>query len=168
MRVARNIMAVPIILLVLMPCIYCLYFQARHQAIKWEMQERLESERLQTIIIPAKNFRWYEQGREIIVNGAMFDVRSVTKQDGNYLVTGLFDEEETELHIAMGRLQEEQGDMAPDASLLPVILSQTLMPFSVETNLTLSETGDEGAYLEGGNETLCNTFLSIQTPPPRS
>jgi hypothetical protein len=59
------------------------------------MKEKLESEQLQTLIIPIKNFRWYEEGREIVFEGMMFDVRSVTKQGDNYVVTGLFDHMET-------------------------------------------------------------------------
>jgi hypothetical protein len=167
MRLPRTITAVPVILIILMPCIYCLYFQAKHQMIRWEMEERLESDGLQTIIIPVKDFRWYEEGREIVVNGTMFDVRSIEQNNDKYIVTGLFDEEETELHIAMGRLQEEQGTAAPDASLIPQMLSQTLIQTGTEIVVQFFQPASVESRMICTDETLYNTILSIQTPPPR-
>lgn len=154
-------------LIILMPCIYCMYFQVKHSMIRWEMEERLESDRLQTVIIPAKDFQWYEEGREIVVNGTMFDVKSVEKSNGNYIVTGLFDEEETELHIAMGRLQNEQGSSAPDASLITELLSQTLIHTTTDHVVHVFQSNALESRIVCADEMLYHTFLSIQTPPPK-
>lgn len=168
MRFPRTITAVPIILIILMPCIYCLYFQVKQQMIRSEMEERLESDGLQTVIIPVKDFRWYEEGREIVVNGTMFDVRSIEQKNDNYIVTGLFDEAETELHIAMGRLQEDRGTAAPDASLIPVMLSQTLIQTNTENIVRFFQPDALESRMICADEMLYSTFLSIQTPPPKA
>lgn len=168
MRLPRTITAVPVILIILMPCIYCMYFQVKHQMIRWQMEERLESDGLQTVIIPVKDFRWYEEGREVVVNGTMFDVKSIEQQNGNYIVTGLFDEAETELHIAMGRLQEEQGMAAPDASLISEMLSQTLIQTSSDNIVQYFQDDIFQSRMICDDEMLYNTFLSLQTPPPKA
>src|SRR5215213_2892157 len=98
MRSSKTITAVPILLLVLLPCIYCLYFQVNEYRIWQQMEEKLESGQLQTIVVPVQNFHWYQENREIIVDGMMFDVKTISLEDDHYIVTGLFDEEETSLH----------------------------------------------------------------------
>lgn len=144
---------------------YCLYFQVKQQMIRFDIEDKLESDGLQTITIPVKNFRWYEEDREIIVNGTMFDVKSIHRSNDNYIITGLYDEEETALHIAMGRLRNTG---APDAHLIPVILSQTLIFTAIEDIVPFLQP-DELAYrVNYPDEMLYNTFLSIQTPPPRA
>lgn len=168
MRLPRTITAVPILLIILMPCVYCLYFQVKHQMIRSEMEERLESDGLQSVIIPIEDFRWYEDGREIVVNGTMFDVKSIEQKNGNYIVTGLFDEAETQLHIAMGRLQQEQGTAAPDASLIPEMLSQTLIQTTTENIVQFFQPAAFETRIICADEMLYNTFLSIQTPPPKA
>lgn len=166
MRLPKTITAIPIILLVLLPCIYCLYFQVNEYRIWKQMEEKLESAHLQTVIIPVENFRWYEENREIIVDGMMFDVKSIERKDGHYVVTGLFDEEETELHIAMGKLQgrEHSGE---DASLVSELITETLIQPVLATNLHLSNESVAGSRAIIPGEKLYNTILSIHTPPPR-
>jgi hypothetical protein len=166
MRLPKIITAIPIILLVLLPCIYCLYFQVNDYRIWKQMEEKLESAQLQTVIIPVAEFRWYEENREIVVHGTMFDVKSIERKGDNYIVTGLFDEAETELHIAMGWLQgrEEKGE---DASMVPVIISQTLIPPVIQPNIHLPMESIAGSKAIIPAEKLYNTILSIHTPPPR-
>jgi hypothetical protein len=166
MRLPKIIAGSPVILLILLPCLYCLYFQVKQQAIRMEMEERLESEQVQTVVVPVNEFRWYEEGREILVDGMMFDVKSMREENGNYIITGLFDENETKLHIALGKLQESNTG-GPDAVLISkLLLNQWTSP--AETNLFelfSSEKLREG--IAHPNSQLYKIFLSIQTPPPR-
>ncbi|HYF33460.1 MAG TPA: hypothetical protein VD993_20185 [Chitinophagaceae bacterium] len=166
MRLRKTIAGIPIILIVLMPCLYCAYFQVQQHIIRTAMREKLERDQLQTVIVPVKDFRWYEEGREIVIEGMMFDVESITRQNDHYIVTGLFDEAETQLNIALGLLQQKNND-GPDAQLVSVVLSQTLMyPPPINEELASQETivSSQKIYTD---ETLYNTILSIHTPPPR-
>ena len=90
MRFPKTIAGIPIILIVLLPCLYCLYFQVKHHLIREEMREKLERDNLQTVIVPVKEFRWYEEDREIIVDGTMFDVKTIERRGDNYIITSLF------------------------------------------------------------------------------
>ncbi|MGB8195143.1 MAG: hypothetical protein WCF67_24620 [Chitinophagaceae bacterium] len=168
MRLPKTITAVSIIVLVLMPCIYCLYFQVRHQMIRMEMEQKLKDDQVQTLIIPVKDFRWYEENREIVIDGTMFDVKSIHRQDDNYIVTGLYDTEETELHIAMGRLQQEQASGGPDTEFISFMLSETLVPpvaYDMGRCIDLNDLSYRAIYPD---EKLYDTILSIHTPPPRA
>lgn len=129
------------------------------------MREKLESEELQTVVVPVKEFRWYEENREIIIDGMMFDVKSVTMQGHNYIVTGLFDEFETELNIALGKLQHQEGE---NASLIYDMLSQLLIDHGDGIGFHY-QPGDLGSrHLILPDESLYNTSLSLHTPPPRA
>ena len=167
MRLRKTIAGIPIILLVLLPCLYCAYFQVKHHLIREEMREKLEQENLQTIVVPVNEFRWYEENREIIVDGTMFDVKTITRRNDNYIITGLFDKAETELHIAMGKLQQRKGS-GPDPQLISLILSQTFTPPISDGTLTPTFAADLTQHTITSDEKLYSTPLSILTPPPRS
>lgn len=166
MHLPKTIAGIPVIFLILLPCMYCLYFQGKQQVIRYEMRQKLESEQVQTVIVPVKDFKWYEEGREIIVDGMMFDVKSMIRQGDNYLITGLFDERETELHIALGRLHERSEEGA-DASLVAKVLSTTWVSPAAYYSITLITPTQLSVKRINPADQLYNTFLSIQTPPPR-
>ena len=166
MRLPKTIAGISIILIVLLPCLYCLYFQVKHHLIREEMREKLERDNLQTVIVPVNEFRWYEEDREIIVDGTMFDVKTVTRRGNNYIITGLFDEAETELHIAMGRLQQKEGE-GPDPETISLVLSETFMPPSWSNVFEWTDDNDLSSQKAVTDEQLYNTALSILTPPPR-
>lgn len=167
MRLPRTITAT-LTIIIMMPCIYCLYFHTKRVVIQHQMEQRLESASLQTVIIPVKDFRWYEEDREIIVEGMMFDVKSIREHNGNYIVTGLFDEAETRLNITMGRMQEKRSNGTDEKTIL-AMLSQTLIHFTDEDGVPeFPAPAIVGSKLHCPDEMLYNTFLSIQTPPPRA
>ena len=97
----------------------------------------------------------------------MFDVKSVTRQGDNYVVTGLFDNLETELNLAMGRIQRGQ-ESGPDAQIISELLSETLIDPATTNVFHAPGSGDNSLRRSVHSEDLYNTILSIHTPPPRS
>jgi hypothetical protein len=71
------------------------------------MLHSLEKDQVTTIRIPEKDFKWYEENREILIDGKMFDVKSIQLIEGIYEVTGLFDEMETELNAMLEDLHKD-------------------------------------------------------------
>jgi hypothetical protein len=96
----------------------------------------------------------------------MFDVKSIRQQGDNYIVTGLFDKEETELHIALGRLQQSQKN-DPDAHVIFEIVSQTLIACSSSIELNMPDGSEVSLKAISPDEKLYTTILSIHTPPPK-
>jgi hypothetical protein len=76
-------------------------------AIRITMLRNLKEDQVTTIHIPEKDFKWFEENREIQVDGKMFDVKSIQLIDGIYEVTGLFDEMETELNAMLEDLHKD-------------------------------------------------------------
>jgi hypothetical protein len=165
MRLPKVISVIPIILLVLLPCIYCIYFLVEQQITRHRMKEKLESSALQTVIVPVKDFRWYEENREIVVDGMMFDVKSLERQGNNYVVTGLFDEFETDLNITLGKLQHQPD--SGNASLVYDILSQLLIDHPGDIGIHRQPDAINANRLILPDEKLYNTLRSLHTPPPR-
>jgi hypothetical protein len=82
------------------------YFITTRSLIRHEMMERMEKQHLTAIQVPVDEFHWYEKDKEILVEGRMFDVKSIRLQSGTYYITGLFDEQETELELALQKKME--------------------------------------------------------------
>ena len=61
------------------------------------MEEALKKEHLQTITVAANEVRWIENGKEILVQGQLFDVKEVRREAGRLVLRGLFDETEMAL-----------------------------------------------------------------------
>lgn len=86
------------------PFLFILFVHIKQQAIRHEMKEKLEYQFLQTITLAANEITWVKPGKEILVGGKMFDVKSHTVDNGRHTFTGLFDDEETTL---VGLLKKE-------------------------------------------------------------
>src|SRR5687767_10293251 len=71
--------------------------QVFQYSIKKRMEASLETEALTRIRIPATDVVWYEEGREIMVQGKMFDIKTYSISNGIFTAEGIFDEEETEV-----------------------------------------------------------------------
>jgi hypothetical protein len=81
-----------------LPALISIWVLAKQQHIKSAMKHKLEVSILKTIHIKKDDLVWVKKGKEIKLNGKMFDIKSITKtQKGNYIVTGLYDEQEDEL-----------------------------------------------------------------------
>lgn len=74
------------------------------------MLERVEKEQLTTIKIPEKEIEWYNPGHEIIIEGKMFDIKSIHLENGIYTISGLFDEDETELNNLEEDYASQEGN----------------------------------------------------------
>ncbi len=79
------------------PLLFVLFFSFKQQLIRHRMHRRLEEQQLHTLVLPDSSVRWAEEGKEIWVEGRLFDVESMEQKDGMTVFHGLYDEEETEL-----------------------------------------------------------------------
>jgi hypothetical protein len=71
--------------------------QAFQLYIKQRMEASLKGDALQIIRLPATEVKWYEEGREILVEGKMFDIKTYSITNGVFIAQGVFDEKETEV-----------------------------------------------------------------------
>lgn len=79
---------------------------------KWhehEICERLEQSHLQTIKINEADLVWVKKGKEIIVDGQYFDVKSYTIEQGKFIAEGIFDTVEKDIKAKSKKLAQNQS-----------------------------------------------------------
>jgi hypothetical protein len=79
----------------LLPLLAITILQAGQVYIKSTRDERLEKEKQVQVVLPAKEVVWEEEGKELWVGDRMFDVSTYTVTNGQYYLTGVYDDHET-------------------------------------------------------------------------
>jgi hypothetical protein len=99
-----------LLLLTLAPTLFMGGLQAFQAIIRQRMERSLDKEVLTTISLPATSVVWYEEGREIRVEGRMFDIKTFSIKDGIFTAQGVYDDDETEVvNLMNGHWSEQDG-----------------------------------------------------------
>ena len=159
-----NIIKYGLLLLVALPVFSVFVFQLRQKAVQHHMKEELEKQLLQTITISENDVHWAKSGKELWLNNRMFDVKSYKNENGAYIFTGLYDDEET---ILVHQVQKNQQQESTSGNKIIVQLLQ-LFPATFErseekflTCIFISRQFPDSAF------PLCSYIPSIITPPPQ-
>ncbi len=98
-----------------MPVILTVMFQVQRAIVRHRMEEALEKKQLVTITLKTDEVRWHKKGKEIIINGEFFDIKSFTISGTTINFTGLYDKQEKQLHK---KLDETFGKKTHNKSIL--------------------------------------------------
>ncbi len=165
----KNIFAFPLLLMVLMPMLVCVYFLVKQQCIKAEMEEKLEECSLTTITLLKKNIQWVEQGKELIVQGELFDVKEVTQKNDSLVISGLFDSAEKEikqkLSLALGN---QSNTDTPLHLLITQFLSPALLLSQNNSNLLPIFFLSPKIKYFIPTQNILTVSIEIATPPPNT
>jgi hypothetical protein len=160
---------IPVVLLAsiaLMPVLFSAGFIIRQYSIKWEMRERLEQQHLQTITIPVDDIHWIDEGEELLVQGELFDVKTMTVSNGIAELRGLFDKAEDILFDQLNTFaleQEEDGPGTSSESCFSISYGCDKHFFPDTTTLnTAAQTG----LLLPVTERISTRAIAVLTPPP--
>src|SRR4029079_3045522 len=108
MRKIKNILFLLLFAVMLVPVAAPFVLQFRIILVESDAEERLERNHLEVLHIPAKNILWTKQGKEIIINNRLFDVKEFSRNTKEIVVTGIYDEVETTLEKQMTGLWQQQ------------------------------------------------------------
>lgn len=126
------------------------------------MKEKLESQQLQTIILPENQVTWMDK-HEIWVNNSMFDIHTKKLEHGIYTFTGLYDEDETILveqeKNAAGKNNEQSKLLAKLFKCLPGFCNE-----HTEISTPLSGHNSFNSLI---SPLPISQFRKIPTPPPQ-
>lgn len=149
-----------------LPSMVFIYYQARQAYVRFEMEEKLEKEKLQKIRIPAHKVVWYKKNKELIVEGNLFDVKEERlMRDGSIEFTGLFDFEETEIAKRLNDLQKNRG---ADPDNIAVKYASILLFLEQSPNIRLAHYSPPQILYNSFRETSQpSPDLPILYPPPR-
>lgn len=133
-----------------------------------EMQETLERASLQTLHIPESDIVWINPGKELRINGKLFDVKNHVVHGGWLTVTGLFDEAEERIRESLSQDPEAKHPLSePGVQLLANLLTPALVaPFATEHE-NHSECCGNKLFSPRRNSVLSENHYPIPTPPPR-
>lgn len=107
----------------LLPTLFLLFTLVQQRWITWEMHERLEKSQLITLAIPTSSIQWVKEGKELVIQGRLFDVKSISYTKDFAKINGLFDEEETNLvNRISGQLHRQNTGKQLRLSLICSIL----------------------------------------------
>ncbi len=134
--------------------------------IRHEMKEKLEQQLLQTVTLSENEVQWVKPGKEILVEGKMFDVKSFSSEKGQYRFTGLFDHEETAL---VNHLEKNLKKTNESGSWLISALFHLLQSvYSTDGNDTALISTDKKSDFYLIYIHILSPFKTIPTPPPQA
>lgn len=170
-KLSSKITAIAGILVAFIPFYFAVGSIVLQQLNRWEMMEQLEKQRLQTVSLTSNDkFNWEEEGKEININGEMFDVDSYQYNNGNLVVVGIFDHQEDQIHKDVADFfSKNQHNKTTQTLGAQQIIFQLLFKDDIKTTINAPGIVDASdiynLYQSSG---LLKVSLDIQIPPPRT
>lgn len=163
----RSLSVIILLIITGIPFFLSVLFIGNQQYVRHQMKEQLEKKNLISLTIPASNLHWYKAGKELLIDGQFFDVKSIHMLEGKrYQVTGLFDHAEKQLHEMLTKsMREEPGNDTQPLLLVKLFSSfnailQKEAPFNYFP-LVLKNKNSIYTYH------LSQWFMPVISPPPQ-
>ena len=131
------------------------------------MNERLKSDGLVSVSIQKNEIRWIRPGKEIEINGKLFDVKNITEQNGFYIVKGLFDEKEDGIESALKKFQQPQGP-SPYNNIISKISFPPLYTEDVNDDVLFLPHAQIKKYFSYDQNEFISYDPELAAPPPRA
>ena len=159
----RHIIPIIFLVLTLAPVLLMGGLQAFQYHIRQKVDKAFAKKELRTIVLPENEVNWYEQGKEIMVNGKMFDLKAYSINNGVFSAIGVYDEEETGVIALLGHFSEKDQSFF---LLKLLLLSQCLLTFHFLTfvfciALSLLKHKQQLKLV------ILNPYLGMIIPPPK-
>ena len=164
MSVLKKITSFFLLLLVVAPLIGFVLFHFQQKSIRAEMKRAFKTKELSTVKV--QQIQWYKKNKEIIVNGTLFDVSTIQQlPDGSYLVKGLYDHQEQELHKLLDNTTRKNQKAPTLLSYASCFVSHSHSFSPILVSVPITQLVIKRGYLE----TLFAQFKpDILSPPPKT
>ncbi|MDN3654947.1 hypothetical protein QWZ08_04860 [Ferruginibacter paludis] len=150
-----------------MPMIASLWLLAWQQLIQWQMMEELESASFTTVVLNKSAIHWIRAGKEMEINGSLFDVENMSTIGDSCIVKGLFDEKEEALLKTIKKSQQESPYNTPIHLLVSKSLSLFLFTEYKTACSQLQENCEQEKYHLFTISCFTSHFLPPAGPPPK-
>ncbi len=84
------------------------FIQFKILLVKNDAREKLEVEHLQILHINSHNIQWNVEEKEIRIGERLFDVKEIMRDANGFVVTGIYDDEESALTTEMHKLWSDR------------------------------------------------------------
>jgi hypothetical protein len=167
MKWPRLCLTAILLALTMTPVIYSIYFHISQQLIRKEMWDKMKGEVSDVVTIHPSKLYWMEEGREIFVNGLMFDVKSIEQVGDSLRITGEYDYEESGIHKELELVKESSRDddqQAHSVQILVQVMDDSLFRFVA----TFSPIDLQISNHFPGTSILPTIYLDTIYPPPKA
>jgi hypothetical protein len=97
--------------LVTIPQLFIVLLLGLQVYVRYRLEQRFEQQTAVHLVVEERDLVWVKPGREILVKGEMFDIKSIRYEGGKAYITGIFDHEETEImHLLKGQANPLKND----------------------------------------------------------
>lgn len=120
LTVKKQFTAFVMLLLVALPVFLSVGFYIKQKLVQQQRTQRFKTELLKTVTVKADKINWIEVGREILVEGKLFDVKSFKISGNNILLTGFFDDKEEKLVKHIGDIEQQKSKSGSPLNQLAV------------------------------------------------
>ncbi len=139
LTVKKQLTAFALLLLVALPVFLSVSFYIKQQLVQHQREQRLTTELLETVIVKAEKIDWVEVGKEIRVDGKLFDVKSFKISGNRIILTGFFDSKEEKLVKHIGDIEQQKNKSGSPLNQLAVKFLflpnyKESSPFSIQNN----------------------------------
>jgi len=129
------------------------------------MEVQMEAGALHSITVSATDVIWIKKGKEIIIEGRMFDIKTFSYKGNNYDFTGLFDDEES---ILMKQMEENENSSRDNKKIAQLIQLLQIVYKDLNDINDISVLSLNNKFILDKENTLPLRFIPIITPPPQA
>jgi hypothetical protein len=97
LQLKNKIIAFVLLLIVAIPVFLSLEFLLKENIIQQEADAKMETIVLKSVRIPAAKLIWLRKGKEVLIDGKLFDIKSFKTENGLVTLLGFYDDKETKL-----------------------------------------------------------------------
>jgi hypothetical protein len=165
-QIFKKTVAAALLLIAAAPLLMSIMFIAQQQRIHFEM-DRHENEKNISITVPASNIQWIRKGKELIANGRMMDVKSISIKNGMATITGHYDEKEEKLLAGFSKNNIEKkspysaGSSSAKFIFLPLFYLYRTVDDAKQSKAAIK------VHRSYSTEKIINAPSETETPPPR-
>lgn len=139
--------------------------QVQKAMLRYEVKEALEKMQLVKVVLPKQKVHWIEDGKELIVNGILFDVhRMELLANDSLAIYGLSDEKEQQLNAQVDLMLKK--NKAVNTRLVKMIVLEPHELISYTLNITLNAQRVAN-YKPAFYVFFTKPTVEIITPPPQ-
>ena len=160
----RKFYATVLLITCCLPLLFLLFMKIQQNQAQKAMKEKMEGQVLLNVVIPQKDIVWVKKNKEILFQGRMFDIKTISLKDDRYHLTGLFDDKETEL---ARQWQQEQSRQNEKGNVLVVAFIQ-LFYFSSGSSQDIVQYSTVSSLPADTTWPLSDRADLVLTPPPQS
>ena len=147
-----------------------LFFSVSHmlhqQSVKRKMQAELKGTELTTVLLQPAELRWLKPGKEIWLNNSFFDVLSIDSSGLPWKVLGLYDPEDTKLHMKLIRLLHKEQNQEDRTLQVITGFWQLWCLLPAEWILSSGVSPEPALHYPVFQSTLPETKIPTDCPPP--